>query len=69
MANFKNLYPLPPEEQKRLSEVKFDLLKNEVKVAKTGYNVRPWPWLFGVFGIALLSKFIEWSVSGFTKIN
>ena len=69
MASFKDPYPLPPEEQKRLSEIKFDLLKNEVKVAKTGYNIRPWPWFFGVFGIALLSKFIEWSVSGFTKIN
>ena len=69
MTSFKDPYPLPPEEQKRLSEVKFDLLENEVKVAKDGYNIRPWPWFFGVFGIALLSKFIEWSVSGFTKIN
>ena len=69
MKSFKDPYPLPPEEQKRLSEVKFDLLENKVKVVKDGYNIRPWPWLFGVFGIALLSKFIEWSVSGFTKIN
>ena len=69
MTSFKDPYPLPPEEQKRLSEVKFDLLENKVKVVKDGYNIRPWPWLFGVFGIALLSKFIEWSVSGFTKIN
>ena len=69
MTSFKDPYPLPPEEQKRLSEIKFDLLENEVKVAKDGYNIRPWPWLFGVFGIALLSKFIEWSVSGFTRIN
>ena len=69
MTSLKDPYPLPPEEQKRLSEVKFDLLENEVKVVKDGYNIRPWPWFFGVFGIALLSKFIEWSVSGFTKIN
>ena len=69
MANFKDPYPLPPEEQKRLSEVKFDVLRNEVKVENTGYNIRLWPWFFGVFGIALLSKFIEWSVSGFAKFN
>ena len=69
MASFKDPYPLPPEEQKRLSEVKFDLLENEVKVAKDGYNIRPWPWVIGVFGIALMSKFIEWSVSGFARFN
>ena len=69
MTSFKDPYPLPPDEQKRLSEVKFDLLENEVKVTKTGYNIRPWPWVIGVFGIALLSKFIEWSVSGFTRFN
>ena len=69
MTSFKDPYPLPPEEQKRLSEVKFDLLENEVKAANTGYNIRPWPWFIGVFGIALFSKVIEWSVSGFAKIN
>ena len=62
-------YPLSPEEQKRLSEVKFDFLKNEVKVNKTGYNVRFLPWFLTVFGIALLSKLIEWTVSGFTGIT
>lgn len=69
MTSFKDPYPLSPEEQKRLSEVKFDLLENEVKVAKDGYNIRPWPWVIGVFGIALMSKFIEWSVSGFARFN
>ena len=69
MTSLKDPYPLPPEEQKRLSEVKFDLLENEVKAANTGYNIRPWPWFIGVFGIALFSKIIEWSVSGFAKIN
>ena len=69
MASFKDPYPLSPEEQKRLSEVKFDLLENKVKAANTGYNVRPWPWFIGVFGIALLSKIIEWSVLGFAKFN
>ena len=62
-------YPLPPEEQKRLSEVKFDFLKNEVKVNKSGYNIRFLPWFFTIFGVALLSKLIEWTVSGFTKIT
>ena len=69
MTSFKDPYPLSPEEQKRLSEVKFDLLENEVKVTKIGYNIKPWPWFIGVFGIALFSKIIEWSVSGFAKIN
>ena len=36
MATPKDPYPLSPEEQKRLSEVKFDFLKNEVKVEKGG---------------------------------
>ena len=62
-------YPLSPEEQKRLSEVKFDFLKNEVKINKTGYNIRFLPWFFTIFGVALLSKLIEWTVSGFTKIT
>jgi len=62
-------YPLSPEEQKRLSEVKFDFLKNEVKVNKTGYNIRLLPWFFTIFGVALVSKIIEWTVSGFTKIT
>ena len=69
MTSLKDPYPLPPEEQKRLSEVKFDLLENKVKAANTGYNISPWPWFIGVFGIALFSKIIEWSVSGFAKIN
>jgi len=69
MSTPKDPYPLPPEEQKRLSEVKFDFLKNKVKVEKEGYNIRLLPWFFTVFGIALLSKLIEWTVSGFTKIT
>ena len=48
MTSLKDPYPLPPEEQKRLSEIKFDNLNNEVKVEKIGYNIRPWPWFFGV---------------------
>ena len=70
MTSSRNLYPpLPPEEQKRLSNVEFDHLENEVKVENSGYNIRPLPWLIGVFGIALFSKIIEWSVSGLAKAN
>ena len=69
VATPRDPYPLSPEEQKRLSEVKFDFLKNEVKVEKGGYNIRFLPWFFTIFGIALLSKLIEWTVSGFTKIT
>ena len=69
MATPKDPYPLSPEEQKRLSEVKFDFLKNEVKVEKGEYNIRLLPWFFTIFGIALLSKLIEWTVSGFAKIT
>ena len=69
MASLKDPYPLPPEELKRLSEVKFDHLENEVTIIKDGYNIRPWPWIIGVFGIAFFSKLIGWSVSGFTNIN
>ena len=69
MAIPEDPYPLSPEEQKRLSEVKFDFLKNEVKVNKTGYNIRILPWFFTIFGVALVSKIIEWTVSGFTKIT
>ena len=70
MTNSRDLYPpLPLEEQKRLSNVEFDHLENEVKVVNTGYNIRPLPWFIAVFGIALFSKIIEWSASGLAKAN